>query len=90
MLGYHAKTNNRDWFFLWVSVWKSLRIKGEKARLAHYLRFIYEKGGLIPGAERRSEIPDEIRAVPSELHGTGLERKRLNVDIKRNSWIIKP
>ena len=51
--------------------------KGEKERLAHYRRFVYEKGGLIAGMEdlgAGGAGPNEIRsAVTSELHGASLD-----------------
>jgi len=45
-LGYHAQTNNRDRFLSTDFGLREFGYKGEKARLAHYRRFVYEKGGL--------------------------------------------
>ena len=50
-LGYHAQTNNREGFLSTDFGLREFSLKGEKMRLAHYRRFVYEKGGLIPGIE---------------------------------------
>jgi hypothetical protein len=44
--------------------------------MAHYRRFVYEKGGLIQEQEDRLKGPGEIRcAVTSELHPDGITNK---------------
>jgi len=73
-LGYHAQTNNHGQFLSTDFGLREFAIKDEKVRLAHYRRFIYEKGGLMTGMEDQSEGPSEIRsAVTSELHGASLD-----------------
>ena len=73
-LGYHALTHNRDRFLSLDFGLKEFAFKGAKMRLAHYRRFVYEKGGLIKKVEDRSKVPSEIRsAVTSELNGESLE-----------------
>ena len=52
-LGYHAQTKNVEGFLTTdFGLWE-FSLKGEKMRLAHYRRFVYEKGGLIPGIENQ-------------------------------------
>ena len=46
-LGYHVQANNRDRFLSTDFGLREFAVKGEKERLAHYRRFVYEKGGLI-------------------------------------------
>ena len=52
-LGYHAQTNNRDRFLSTDFGLMEFALEGQKERLAHYRRFVYEKGGLIAGMEDR-------------------------------------
>ena len=47
-LGYHAQTSNRNGFLSLDFGLKEFGLKDTKARLAHYRRFVYEKGELIP------------------------------------------
>ena len=54
-LGYHAQTHNRDRFLSTDFGLREFALKGEKVRLAHYRRFVYEKGGLIKEMEDRSK-----------------------------------
>jgi len=54
-LGYHAQTNNRDRFLSLDFGLREFALEGAKVRLAHYRRFVYEKGGLIKGMEDRSK-----------------------------------
>jgi len=70
-LGYHAQTHNRDRFLstdfglrefapekyapLSQVNCTGQALEGAKARLAHYRRFVYEKGGLIKEVEGRSK-----------------------------------
>ena len=54
-LGYHAQTNNRDRFLSLDFGLREFALEGAKVRLAHYRRFVYEKGGLIKGMENRSK-----------------------------------
>ena len=61
-LGYHAQTGNRDGFLStdfglrefapvkYLASHTGQALKGEKARLAHYRRFVHEKGGLLQEA----------------------------------------
>ena len=49
-LGYHAQTGNRDGFLSTDFGLREFAVKGRKARLAHYRRFVYEKGGLLQEA----------------------------------------
>ncbi len=73
-LRYHVQTNNRDGFLSMDFGLREFAYKSEKTRLAHYRRFVYEKGGLLEHIADRSQGPGEIRsAVTSELHGAGLE-----------------
>jgi len=73
-LGYHAQTHNRDRFLSLDFGLKEFALKGAKMRLAHYRRFVYEKGGLVKGMEDRSKDPREIRyTVTNELHGASLD-----------------
>ena len=53
-LGYHAQTHNRDRFLSTDFGLREFALKGEKVRLAHYRRFVYEKAGLIKEVEDRS------------------------------------
>ena len=46
-LGYHAQTGNRDGFLSTDFGLREFAVKGKEARLAHYRRFVYEKGGLL-------------------------------------------
>lgn len=46
-LGYHAQTGNRDRFLSTDFGLREFAVKGVKERLAHYRRFVYEKGGLL-------------------------------------------
>ena len=78
-LGYHAQTGNHDGFLSTDFGLREFALKGAKSRLAHYRRFVYEKGGLIPLSEDRSSGPGEIRsAVTSELHGASLDLSRVD------------
>jgi len=52
-LGYHAQTKNVEGFLTTDFGLREFSLKGEKMRLAHYRRFVYEKGGLIPGIENQ-------------------------------------
>ncbi len=54
-LGYHAQTNNLDRFLSLDFGLREFALEGAKVRLAHYRRFVYEKGGLIKGMEDRSK-----------------------------------
>ncbi len=46
-LGYHAQTDNRDGFLSTDFGLQEFAVKEVKERLAHYRRFVYEKGGLL-------------------------------------------
>ncbi len=46
-LGYHAQTGNWDGFLSTDFGLREFAVKGRKERLAHYRRFLYEKGGLL-------------------------------------------
>ena len=48
-LGYHAQTGNRDGFLSTDFGLREFSVKGVEDRLAHYRRFVYEKGGLMTG-----------------------------------------
>ena len=48
-LGYHAQTGNGDGFLSTDFGLREFSVKGVKERLAHYRRFVYEKGGLMTG-----------------------------------------
>jgi len=54
-LGYHAQTKNLDRFLSTDFGLIEFALKSAKARLAHYRRFVYEKGGLIQEMENRSK-----------------------------------
>ena len=54
-LGYHAQTHNRDRFLSTDFGLREFALEGAKVRLAHYRRFVYEKGGLIKEVEDRSK-----------------------------------
>ncbi len=45
--GYHAQTGNRNGFLSTDFGLREFAVKGSKERLAHYWRFVYEKGGLL-------------------------------------------
>jgi len=53
-LGYHVQTKNRDRFLSTDFGLREFFYEGEKVRLAHYRRFVYEKGGL--GGAQKTEI----------------------------------
>jgi len=57
-LGYHAQTGNRDGFLSTDFGLKEFALKGAKARLAHYRRLVYEKGGLVTEATDLKECLD--------------------------------
>ncbi|MBL7205352.1 MAG: hypothetical protein ISS63_13660 [Desulfobacteraceae bacterium] len=77
-LGYHAQTNNRDQFLSLDFGLKEFAFKGAKVRLAHYRRFVYEKGGLLKGMEVRSK----------GLDLTGVDRFRYRTRYFTDSGII--
>ena len=77
-LGYHAQTNNRDKFLSTDFGLREFALKGEKVRLAHYRRFVYEKGGLMPSSEDRS----------SGLDLSGVDRFRYRTRYFTDSGII--
>jgi len=52
-LGYHVQTKNRDRFLSTDFGLKEFSFEGDKARFAHYRRFVYEKGGI--GGEQEAE-----------------------------------
>ena len=54
-LGYHAQTHNRDQFLSTDFGLREFALEGARVRLAHYRRFVYEKGGLIKEVEDRSK-----------------------------------
>ena len=54
-LGYHAQTGNRDRFLSTDFGLREFSLKGVKDRLAHYLRFVYEKGELMTGDPNLNE-----------------------------------
>ena len=54
-LGYHAQTHNRDRFLSTDFGLREFALEGAKVRLAHYRRFVYEKGGLLKDMEDRSK-----------------------------------
>jgi len=54
-LGYHAQTKNLDRFLSTDFGLIEFALKSAKARLAHYRRFVYEKGGLIQEMENWSK-----------------------------------
>ena len=54
-LGYHSQTNNRDKFLSMDFGLEGFGLKDTKARLAHYRRFVYEKGGILEPVEDRSQ-----------------------------------
>lgn len=49
-LGYHAQTGNLDLFLSTDFGLREFAVKVAKERLAHYRRFVYEKGGLLEEA----------------------------------------
>jgi len=77
-LGYHAKTNNRDRFFYTDFGLREFApvkyaplsqvnctgqaFEGEKVRLAHYRRFVFEKGGI--GGEQKTPQLNTLRGNP--------------------------
>ena len=86
-LGYHAQTHNRDRFLSTDFGLREFALKSAKARLAHYRRFVYEKGGLIKEVEDRSKGPSEVRcAVTSELHPDGIRKKVHSIGQARQAW----
>jgi len=52
-LGYHVQTKNFGRFLSTDFGLREFSLKGEKVRLAHYRRFVYEKGGI--GGEHKTE-----------------------------------
>ena len=77
-LGYHALTHNRDKFLSLDFGLKGFAFKGTKVRLAHYRRFVCEKGGLIKEEEDR----------PEDLERNSVDRFRYRTRYFTDSGII--
>ena len=77
-LGYHVQTNNRDRFLSTDFGLREFAVKGVKERLAHYRRFVYEKGGLAIDAK------DGLEGIDL----SGVERFRYRTRYFTDSGII--
>ena len=62
-LGYHAQTGNRDGFLSTDFGLPEFALKGAKARLAHYRRFVYEY--FSSRHEKRPKLIQELDGIYS-------------------------
>jgi putative transposase len=61
-LGYHVQAKNRDQFLSTDFGLREFALEGEKVRLAHYRRFVYEKGGI--GGEQKTPQLNTLEGNP--------------------------
>jgi hypothetical protein len=77
-LGYHVQRNNAGKFLSMDFGLREFGLKGYRERLAHYRRFVYEKGGLL------AEEGDRMAGLPV----SGVDRFRYRTRYFADSGII--